>query len=522
MATLADAFLAEFEDADDMKDAGDLPPLEQTGSDGAEVEVKEISMDIDEAPVEITDGVGSVCKISNMVQDPQLKAHLDTIDTLRDASTRMEDAESKTSIVSHEDEQKMIVRSNEWITKIDNEISLVHKYVRDLYSTKMKELESLIMNSVDYAKVVKAIRNSNHLEGVDLTAILPPQSVMTLQITATTTKGQPLSEEDLAKVLDACDVILDLDQKKRHILAYVEARMELIAPNLTALLGSEVAAQLMGIAGGLAQLSKMPACNIQVVGQKRKATHGFSVSAAQMHIGCIAAAPVITSAAEEVRKKALRVVAAKAALMARCDMFQQDITGDTGRRSKTEVEKKIEKWLEPAPPKAPKPLPAPIEKPGKKRGGRRARKLKELLRTTDMAREKGRMAFGVAETTDDYTGEGYGMLGQSGSGHVRVTVKTKAKAPKAKRQKIRPNKPGLLSAGGAVSGLASTFAFTPVQGIELVNPDAQKDRSASAANKYFSNASGFASVSGTMTELKRTPLPGSMVSKNLPPVPKFT
>lgn len=40
--------------------------------------------------------------------------------------------------------------------------------------------------------------------------------------------------------------------------------MHQIAPNISAAIGSEVAARLMGVAGGLLSLSKMPACNVQV------------------------------------------------------------------------------------------------------------------------------------------------------------------------------------------------------------------------------------------------------------------
>lgn len=42
-----------------------------------------------------------------------------------------------------------------------------------------------------------------------------------------------------------------------------------IAPNLSAAIGSEVAARLMGVAGGLLALSRIPACNIQVSGRAR-------------------------------------------------------------------------------------------------------------------------------------------------------------------------------------------------------------------------------------------------------------
>ncbi len=49
-----------------------------------------------------------------------------------------------------------------------------------------------------------------------------------------------------------------------QILQFVESRMSSIAPNLSLIVGSEIAARLMGLAGGLHPLSRMPACNIQV------------------------------------------------------------------------------------------------------------------------------------------------------------------------------------------------------------------------------------------------------------------
>lgn len=40
--------------------------------------------------------------------------------------------------------------------------------------------------------------------------------------------------------------------------------MASIAPNLSLIVGSEIAAKLMGLAGGLHSLSRMPACNVLV------------------------------------------------------------------------------------------------------------------------------------------------------------------------------------------------------------------------------------------------------------------
>lgn len=44
-----------------------------------------------------------------------------------------------------------------------------------------------------------------------------------------------------------------------------------------------------------------------------------------------------------------------------------------------------------------------------------------------------------------------------------------------------------------ISGTASSVAFTPLQGLEIVNPQAA-EKSSDADAKYFSNTSGFMSV----------------------------
>lgn len=40
--------------------------------------------------------------------------------------------------------------------------------------------------------------------------------------------------------------------------------MNMLAPNLSAIVGTTVAAKLLGVAGGLNALAKMPACNVHV------------------------------------------------------------------------------------------------------------------------------------------------------------------------------------------------------------------------------------------------------------------
>merc|ERR1712093_938536 len=55
--------------------------------------------------------------------------------------------------------------------------------------------------------------------------------------------GREMSPVELDRVMQACDMTLALDKAKRTLTDYVQSRMNLFAPNLTALIGSLTAAQ---------------------------------------------------------------------------------------------------------------------------------------------------------------------------------------------------------------------------------------------------------------------------------------
>jgi U4/U6 small nuclear ribonucleoprotein PRP31 len=104
--------------------------------------------------------------------------------------------------------------------------------------------------------------------------------------------------------------------------------------------------------------------------------------------------------------------------------------------------------------------------PKTKRGGHRLRKMKQRYAQTDKL--ANRIQFGLPEESSlgDVLGKGYGLLGQAGSGKLRVsTGQRKLAANVAKRYKEKN-----YGSSGVRSGLTSSLAFTPVQGMELSNP----------------------------------------------------
>ncbi|PNX77083.1 U4/U6 small nuclear ribonucleoprotein Prp31-like, partial [Trifolium pratense] len=276
-------------------------------------------------------------------------------------------------------------------------------------------------------------------------------------LASTITKScKPLPEQVLNKTIEACDRVLALDSAKKKILDFVESRMAYIAPNVSAIVGSAVAAKLIGTAGGLSALANMPACNVQLLGAKKNNLAGFSTATSQFHVGYIQQTEIFQTTPASFRMRACRLLAAKCTLAARVDSIRGDPSGKTGRSLKDEIRKKIEKWQEPPPAKRSKPLPVPDFQPKKKRGGQRLRKMKGRYAMTDMRKLANRMQFGVPEESSlgDGLGEGYGMLGQAGSGKLRVSAGQSKLGVKVTKKFKEKN----YGSSGATSGLTSCLA----------------------------------------------------------------
>jgi U4/U6 small nuclear ribonucleoprotein PRP31 len=300
--------------------------------------------------------------------------------------------------------------------------------------------------------------------------------------------------------MSACDLALRLDADRALILRLVQRRMDRIAPNLSAALGSEISAQLMGVAGGLVSLSSMPACNVQVLGAKRRTLAGFSTRTSQPHQGFLYAASLVQGAPPSLRSRAARLVASKCTLLARVDAYGEDPSGAAGRSMREDMAGKIEKWQEPPQAKQAQVLPKPDLERKKRRGGRRYRKMKEAYGMTELKKQANRMAFNRAEE-EFIDGEdviGLGVIGKEGSGRMRAVAsqsRQKLSAKAAKKLATQRGFGGGGGGGGAVSGLSSSLAFTPVQGIELANPNKapQDERMRDGTESYFSEYSGFKS-----------------------------
>ncbi|KAK1443742.1 pre-mRNA splicing factor prp31 [Babesia gibsoni] len=441
MASLVDSFL---DDLEDLERDDELETKGPSGDGGASAH--NFNESDDEAPIidaveEYFNSAGGASHgFSPMVKDPKLNSLIEKVKRL----TLEKNA--------HSSELSLMEECNKSVLDIDNEIINIYNYVRDIYSKRFPKLESIVYSPLDYIAVVRRAQNELDFTKVQLNDLLPNTMIMAITVAATMAQGSHLSSQVLNEVLTACNEGMLLAEFRNDILVYLESRMALLAPNVSAIIGTALAARLITKAGGLATLAKMPSQNIMLVGGNRK---GVVVP------GIINSCEIIQNAVPSVKHRAVKLVSGKLSLAAKIDLFKESRDGQLGESYRKQIIQALQKAQEPPPAPTKKSLPIPMERKASKRGGSRLRKAKERLATSEFRKYANRLKFGE-EAEEEYgleVGDGFGMIGKY-TGHGKLTLQhkqTKLQLPK-KRQIA-------MQSSGATNGMSSSLVFTPLQGM---------------------------------------------------------
>ena len=129
--------------------------------------------------------------------------------------------------------------------------------------------------------------------------------------------------------------------------------------------------------------------------------------------------------------------------------------------------------------------------------------MKERMGFTELRKQANRVTFGEIEE-DAYQDDlsfSLGQIGKSGAGRVRaaqVDSKTKARISQKLQKTVQKHNQwgGTTTVRKQIAGTASSVAFSTLQGLEIVNPNAaEKETKGTETQKYFSSTMGFSKMS---------------------------
>eukprot|EP00347_Sterkiella_histriomuscorum_P006224 403353590 len=402
------------------------------------------------------------------------------------------------NLSAKEQQHQLIIATNDYLKHIDNDILIVHKQLRDAYEHKFSELESIILNPLDFSRAVKEIGNVEDITRViDNLNWLPNQSLMSVTVAFSASSGRQLSEKELQEVVRIADEVILLNDQKAQMLNYLETRMSSVAPNVSAIVGTRVAAKLIAAAGGIGELAKIPASNIQVLGSQKKALHGMSTASAQLHRGVLTEVDMYQNTPPQFQMQVVRMLSSKTALAARMDSAGASTDGKQGQEWRQGIMIRFGKISTPQQAKLRKALPKPDDKPRRKRGGKKFRNMRLKYQVTQARKMQNIIPFGE-EGQKEFrdTGFGMGMIGMS-SGKLKVGIQKNQNI--LNKKKFSQQSRITTGGSGVTNGLASSIAMSTQHGMELLNPDilerqVREAQNAGNQSSYFNSKSGFNTV----------------------------
>lgn len=168
----------------------------------------------------------------------------------------------------------MIIQAIGLLDQLDKDVNLFSMRIREWYGYHFPELVRLVADNYQYARVAQFIGNKEELDESkldDLAALIDDDATVAQNIldAARGSMGASLSEVDMLNINMFAVRVVSLAEYRKSLIAYLQEKMTLCAPSLTALLGERIGARLISHAGSLTNLSKYPASTIQILGAEK-------------------------------------------------------------------------------------------------------------------------------------------------------------------------------------------------------------------------------------------------------------
>eukprot|EP01060_Flectonema_neradi_P041443 TRINITY_DN9855_c0_g1_i1.p1 TRINITY_DN9855_c0_g1~~TRINITY_DN9855_c0_g1_i1.p1 ORF type:complete len:475 (+),score=148.26 TRINITY_DN9855_c0_g1_i1:70-1494(+) len=237
----------------------------------------------------------------------------------------------------------MIVQAISLMDDLDKELNTYVMRVKEWYGWHFPEMQKIVKDNIQYAKVVVACGIRERIMTTDLSEILEEDVEKTLKEVAAVSMGTDIAQDDITNVTRLAKEAVELQDYREQLGEYLRHRMQAIAPNLTEVVGELIGSRLISKAGSLLQLAKHPASTVQLLGAEKALFKALKAREATPKYGLIFQTSLIQQSSKEHKGKIARVLAAKTSLAARIDSFNEDAqpSSESGHNFRDLVERRL-------------------------------------------------------------------------------------------------------------------------------------------------------------------------------------
>jgi len=268
----------------------------------------------------------------------------------------------------------LVTQAIQTIDDLDRTVNLFMGRIREWYGLHFPELDRLVDKHETYARLIVNLGRRENFTADRLEKDgLPKTRAEQIADVAQKSMGADLEDNDLTQIQNLCRNTLQLYDARQSLEGYMDSLMEEVAPNIKTLVGSLLGARLIALTGGLANLAKMPASTVQVLGAEKALFRSLKTGTRPPKHGIIFQHTLIHEAKYWQRGKMARAIAGKLAIAARSDAYSGKYLGDGLKAGLERRIKEIqEKYVEPPPAKqAPPPRQVKKASFGRMKRGRR-------------------------------------------------------------------------------------------------------------------------------------------------------
>jgi nucleolar protein 56 len=245
-------------------------------------------------------------------------------------------------------QDKPIINAIAVIDGLDKNINTFAMRVREWYGWHFPELAKIVTDNIVYAKLSKlmGIRDEFDFDsGLEsIAAICGSEEIAEdIRKAAMHTMGQDMEETDMKNIHHFADQVVKLADMRSQLQGYLKNKMDVVAPNLTSLIGETVGARLISHAGSLTNLAKFPASTIQILGAEKALFRALKAKGNTPKYGLIFHSTFIGRAQPQSKGRISRYLANKCSLATRIDCFADSTSvGVFGSHMREQVEERLE------------------------------------------------------------------------------------------------------------------------------------------------------------------------------------
>jgi nucleolar protein 56 len=233
--------------------------------------------------------------------------------------------------VAYSEKDIHVIKAINVLDDLDSMFNLLSEHCREWYGTHFPELDKTLRDSEAFVKLVYFLGDrKNFSEDKIKEQFANEEAAKEIAEKASKSMGSAIEAKRLDELKLLALNALNLREERKSVEKFVEQEIAALAPNLSKVAGSLLAARLLAKAGSLQRLAEMPSSTMQLVGAEKalfRYLKNKRKGRGPKH-GLVFAHPLVKQAGRKNAGKMARTLAGKLSIAAKADYFsKQDISG---------------------------------------------------------------------------------------------------------------------------------------------------------------------------------------------------